>query len=44
MEKKGEACLGSFNVLNREMVLLANVEVEKQFLSKKDWLCNGEIL
>ena len=36
MEKKDEACLGSFNVLNGEMVLLANVEVEKQFLYKKD--------
>jgi len=31
MEKKAKACLGSFNVLNGEMVLLANVEVEKQF-------------
>ena len=31
MEKKDEACLESFNVLNGEMVLLANVEVEKQF-------------
>jgi acetolactate decarboxylase len=31
MEKKGEAGLGSFNVLNGEMVLLANVGFDKQF-------------
>jgi acetolactate decarboxylase len=31
MEEKGEAGLGSFNVLNGEMVLIAKVGVEKQF-------------
>jgi alpha-acetolactate decarboxylase len=31
MEKKGEAGLGSFNVLNGEMVLLANIGFDKQF-------------
>ena len=31
MEKNGEAGLGSFNVPNGEMVLIAKVGVEKQF-------------